>query len=80
MKTIRMMLVDEQDNVVSGTERDYTLESSCKTLDEIEGAVEKVARQALPELEHVLLSKAETEWSSEQKKGDCSVKVTKKPR
>jgi hypothetical protein len=80
MKTIRMMLVDEQGNVVSGTEREYALESSCKTLDEIEGAVEKVARQALPQLEQVLLSNAETAWSSEQKKGDCSVKVTKKHR
>lgn len=81
MRTIRMMLVDEAGNVVSGTERDYRLESSCNTIDEIEGAVERAAREALPELERVLLAEAQTQWAEEEaKKGDCGVKVTKKRR
>jgi hypothetical protein len=80
MRAIRVMVVDEQGNVVSGSERDFTLESSCKTLDEIECEVERVAREALPELERVLLNEAQTQWVAEVKKGDCGVKVTKKPR
>jgi hypothetical protein len=75
-----MMVVDEQGTVVSGSERDYTLESSCNTLDEIEGAVERVAQKALPELERVLLGEAQTQWAEEAKKGDCGVKDTKKSR
>jgi hypothetical protein len=75
-----MMVVDEQGQVVSGSERDYTLEGTCQTIDEIEGAVERVARQALPELERVLLGEAQAQWTAEAKKGDCGVKVTKQPR
>jgi hypothetical protein len=77
MRTIRMMLVDEAGNVVSGSERDYMLESSCKAIDEIEGDVERVAREALPELERVLLVEAQMQWAAEEKKGDCSVKARK---
>jgi hypothetical protein len=77
MRTIRMMLVDESGNVVSGSERDYALGSACNTIDEIEGAVETVAREALPQLEQQLLIEAETQWAA-AKKGDCSVKATKK--
>lgn len=80
MRAIRVMVVDEHGNAVSGSERDYTLESSCNTIAEIEGAVERVAREALPDLERVLLGEAQTQWAAEAKKGDFGVKVTKQPR
>jgi hypothetical protein len=77
MRIFRTMILDEQGNVVTGSEHEYPLEGSCKTINEIEGAVEKMARQALPDLEHALLDEAQVEWN-EEKKGNWSAKGTKK--
>jgi hypothetical protein len=60
MPHIRLILQDDQGNPIPGAEeRNYQLQGECETLDQIEQATEKFKREALPEIEHSLLQRAQ---------------------
>ena len=60
MPRIRLILEDDEGNPIPAAEqRIYQLQGECENLDEIERAVEGFKRQALPEVEHSLLTRAQ---------------------
>ena len=60
MPHIRLILQDDEGNPIPGAEeRIYQLQGECETLDQIEQATEKFKQQALPEIEHSLLARAQ---------------------
>jgi hypothetical protein len=60
MPHIRLILQDDQGNPIPGAEeRIYQLQGECQTLDQIEQTKEKFKREALPEIEHSLLQRAQ---------------------
>jgi len=60
MPHIRLILADEEGNPIPGAEElIYRLEGELETLDQIEQATEKFKQQAIPEIEHSLLARAQ---------------------
>lgn len=60
MPHIRLTLQDDEGNPIPGVEeRIYQLQGELETLDQIEQATEEFKREALPEIEHSLLSRAQ---------------------
>lgn len=60
MPHIRLILQDDEGNPIPGAEeRIYQLQGELKTLDQIEQATEKFKQEALPEIEHSLLQRAQ---------------------
>ncbi len=60
MPHIRLILQDDEGNPIPrAEERIYQLQGECETLDQIEQATEKFKQQALPEIEHSLLARAQ---------------------
>lgn len=69
MPHIRLILQDDQGNPIPGAEeRVYQLEGELETLDQIEQAAEKFKREALPEIEHSLLARAQQRFVDERGK------------
>ncbi len=60
MPHIRLILQDDEGNPIPGAEeRIYQLQGELETLDQIEQATERFKREALPEIEHSLLNRAQ---------------------
>jgi hypothetical protein len=68
MPHIRLILADEEGNPIPGTEElIYRLEGGeLETLDQIEQATEKFKQQALPEIEHSLLQRAQQRFVADR--------------
>jgi TolA-binding protein len=60
MPHIRLIFQDDEGNPIPGLEeRIYQLQGELETLDQIEQATERFKQQALPEIEHSLLKRAQ---------------------
>lgn len=69
MARIRIILEDDNGREVAGTEpRIYELGKGLCNLHEIEGALERFRRQALPELTAELLAEAQAAQTKDPKK------------
>lgn len=69
MARIRIILEDEEGRELAGTEsRVYELGRELGSLHEIEGALERFRRQALPELTAELLTEAQADNLDDPKK------------
>jgi TolA-binding protein len=70
MPHIRLILQDDQGNPIPGTEeRIYQLQGELETLDQIEQATEEFKREALPEIEHSLLARAQQRFVASDRGG-----------
>ena len=67
MPQIRLSLQDDQGNPIPGAqELIYQLEGDLETLDQIEQATENFKQQALPEIEHSLLQRAQQRFVADR--------------
>lgn len=67
MPHIRLILQDDEGNPIPGAEeRIYQLEGELETLDQIEQATERFKREALPEIEHSLLQRAQRRFVADR--------------
>jgi hypothetical protein len=67
MPHIRLILQDDEGNPIPGAEeRIYQLEGELETLDQIEQATERFKREALPEIEHSLLARAQRRFVADR--------------
>lgn len=70
MPHIRLILQDDEGNPIPGAEeRIYRLQGELETLDQIEQATEKFKREALPQIEHSLLSRAQRRFVASDRGG-----------
>ena len=65
MPRVRLILEDDQGHQ---TEQTYALEGQCDTLNQIETAVERFKNEALPDIEHALLTQAQERFAAQEKK------------
>ena len=69
MPRVRLILEDDQGHQ---TEQTYALEGplegQCDTLNQIETAVERFKKQALPDIEQALLTQAQERFAAQEKK------------
>lgn len=69
MPHFRLILQDDEGNPIPGAEeRIYQLEGELETLDQIEQATERFKREALPEIEHSLLARAQRRFVADRGK------------
>jgi hypothetical protein len=67
MPHIRLTLADGEGNPIPGAEeRIYQLQGELETLDQIEQATEQFKQQALPEIEHCLLARAQERFVADR--------------
>jgi hypothetical protein len=70
MPRIRIMLEGDDGQPLSNSpDQLYPLESACDNLSQIEGAIERFRRSALPELERQLLQSAQDRQIAREKGG-----------
>ena len=70
MPHIRLVLADDEGFPIPGAEElIYQLEGELETLDQIERAAEKFKREALPEIEHSLLNRAQQRFVVSERGG-----------
>jgi hypothetical protein len=71
MPHIRLILQDDEGNPIPGAaeERIYQLQGELETLDQIEQATEKFKTEALPEIEHSLLARAQQRFVAAERGG-----------
>lgn len=77
MPRVRLILEDDNGNPLPGTEQSYLLEGDCKTINQIETAVEIFKKRALPPLEQALLTQAQERFVTEEKKSEPCAKTEK---
>lgn len=68
MPRVRLVLEDDNGNLLPNTEQVYVLEGDCDTLNQIEAAVETFKKRALPPLEQALLTQAQERFVTQEKK------------
>jgi hypothetical protein len=68
MPRVRLVLEDDNGNIVPDTEQVYVLEGDCATLNQIESSVETFKKRALAPLEQVLLTQAQERFVTQEKK------------
>jgi len=72
MPRVRLILEDDNGNVVPNTEQVYVLEGDCETINQIETAVETFKQSALPPLEQALLTQAQERFVADAQKNTAS--------
>ncbi len=71
MPHIRLIFQDGEGNPIPGVEElIYQLEGELESLDQIEQATEKFKQQALPEIEHSLLARAQERFVVADNRGE----------
>jgi hypothetical protein len=68
MPRVRIVLEDDNGNLLPETEQVCTLENNGDTLNQIEAAVETFNKQALPTLEQALLTQAQERCLTQENK------------
>jgi hypothetical protein len=80
MPRIRLILEDDNGNLLpENAEQVYSLDGDCDTLNEIEAAVEKFKKQALPQVEQTLLTQAQQRFVSAGEKSHSDPKRQTRP-